>query len=160
MTPLETAELWDQHSELLHCVDPIFTMYGQKRYFYGEIITLKIFEDNSLVRKQLEKNGKGKVLVIDGGGSLRCALIGDKLATLAIENEWEGIIVNGCIRDSKQINKMMVGIKALNTSPVKSIKRNLGELNTIVKFAGIQFKPHNYLYSDEDGILISKKLLF
>ncbi|CAM4255124.1 ribonuclease E activity regulator RraA [Gillisia hiemivivida] len=101
-----TADLWDEYEELLRCVDSIFNHFGKKKAFFGKITTLKLFEDNSLVRKQLESNGKGKVLVIDGGGSLRCALIGDQLAALAIHNNWNGIIVNGCIRDSQLINSM------------------------------------------------------
>jgi regulator of ribonuclease activity A len=154
-----TADLWDEHAELLLCSEPIFRSYGRKINFYGEIITLKLFEDNSLVRKQLETNGKGKVLVVDGGGSLYCALVGDQLAKLIIHNNWEGIIINGCIRDSHQINKMSVGIKALNTSPVKSIKQNVGDQNIPVKFAGITFNPGQYIYTDEDGLLLSEKKL-
>ncbi len=151
-----TADLWDEHEELLSCVDPIFNHFGKKKAFSGKITTLKLFEDNSLVRKQLESNGKGKVLVVDGGGSLRCALIGDQLAALAIQNNWNGIIVNGCIRDSQLINSMEIGIRALNTSPVKSIKRNIGEIDVSVKFGGVCFNSDDYIYVDTDGILVSK----
>ena len=154
-----TADFWDEHGKLLSCADPIFHSFGLKTTFYGEIVTLKLFEDNSLVRKQLETGGKGKVLVVDGGGSLRCALVGDQLAALAIQNSWEGIIVNGCIRDSYQINKMAMGIRALNTCPVKSVKRNIGEQNISVKFAGITFSPGQFIYADHDGILLSEKKL-
>lgn len=154
-----TADLWDEHETLLSCVDPIFNHFGNKKMFSGKITTIKLFEDNSLVRKQLELDGKGKVLLIDGGASLRCALIGDQLAELAIQNNWEGIIVNGCIRDSEVINAMSIGIKALNTSPVKSVKRNLGEINIPVKFGGITFIPGHYIYVDRDGILVSKNNL-
>ena len=159
MLDFSTADLWDEHAEHLECSQPIFKMFGLNHSFYGEIVTLKLFEDNSLVRKTLETHGKGKVLVVDGGASLRCALVGDKLAELAIKNKWEGIIVNGCIRDSSQINNMNIGIKAINTCPVKSIKKNIGELNIPVKFSGVKFIPEQYLYSDCDGVLISKKLL-
>ena len=154
-----TADIWDEHSELLTCVHPIFNHFGNKKVFSGKITTLKLFEDNSLVRKQLESDGKGKVLVIDGGASLRCALIGDQIATLAIQNNWEGIIVNGCIRDSQVINSMNIGIKALNTSPVKSIKRNIGEIDIPVKFGGVTFISDYYIYVDSDGILLSKRNL-
>ncbi len=154
-----TADLWDEHETLLSCVDPIFNHFGNKKMFSGKITTIKLFEDNSLVREQIESDGKGKVLVIDGGASLRCALIGDQLAALAIQNNWEGIIVNGCIRDSDVINSMNIGIKALNTSPVKSVKRNLGEINIPVKFGGITFIPEDYIYADGDGILVSKNNL-
>jgi regulator of ribonuclease activity A len=151
-----TADLWDEHATVLSCVDPIFNHFGNKKVFSGKITTIKLFEDNSLVRKQLESDGKGQVLVIDGGASLRCALIGDQLAALAIQNNWEGIIVNGCIRDSQAINLMNIGIKALNTSPVKSVKHNIGEIAIPVKFGGINFISGDYIYADPDGILLSK----
>ena len=154
-----TADLWDEHHEHLSCVDSIFHSFGNKKTFSGKITTLKLFEDNSLVRKQLESDGKGKVLVIDGEASLRCALVGDKLAELAIKNKWEGIIVNGCIRDSSLINQMDIAIKAINTSPVKSIKRNIGKINIPVNFSGVAFIPGQFVYSDNDGVLISKKTL-
>ena len=154
-----TADLWDAHNILLTCVDPIFNHFGNKAVFSGKITTLKLFEDNSLVRKQLESRGSGKVLVVDGGGSLRCALLGDQLATLAIQNNWNGIIVNGCIRDSEVINSMEIGIRALNTSPVKSMKRNIGEIDITVKFGGVTFISGDYIYVDTDGILVSKRNL-
>jgi regulator of ribonuclease activity A len=154
-----TADLWDEHETLLSCVDPVFNHFGNKKLFAGKIRTIKVFEDNSLVRKQLELDGKGKVLVIDGGASLRCALLGDQLAAMAIKNNWEGIIVNGCIRDSQIINSMNIGIKALSTCPVKSIKRNQGELNVPVHFGGITFISDEYIYVDADGILVSKQNL-
>jgi regulator of ribonuclease activity A len=154
-----TADLWDEHHQHLSCVEPIFYSFGKKKAFSGKITTLKLFEDNSFVRKQLESNGKGKVLVVDGGASLRCALVGDKLAELAITNKWEGIIVNGCIRDSYLINQMDIAIKAINTSPVKSIKRNIGKMNIPVNFSGVTFIPGQFVYSDNDGVLISKKRL-
>ncbi len=155
----QTADLYDEYFDHLRCATPIFKSFGQKTSFWGEITTLKLFEDNSLVRKQLETNGKDKVLVIDGGGSLRCALVGDKLAQLAIDNAWAGIVVYGCIRDSRIINDMNLGIRALNTCPVKSVKRNIGEHDIVVSFAGIEFIPGNFVYIDQDGILVSKKRL-
>ena len=96
------------------------------------------------------------MLVVDGGGSLRCALVGDNIAALAIKNNWRGIIVNGCIRDSRLIGEMEVGVKALNTNPVKSIKRNEGQENIDVGFAGVDFKPGQFVYADEDGIVVSE----
>jgi regulator of ribonuclease activity A len=158
-TNFTTADLWDDNEGTLICASSIFKTFGGKHSFYGEIVTLKVFEDNSFVRKMLEINGKGKVLVIDGSASLRCALVGDKLAELAIANNWEGIIVNGCIRDSSLINQMDIAIKALNTIPVKSIKRNIGEIDIPVNFSGVSFIPKQFVYSDSDGILISIKPL-
>ncbi|GAA4276264.1 ribonuclease E activity regulator RraA [Aquimarina mytili] len=155
----QTADLSDQYPSDLSCATPIFKSFGKKTAFWGEITTLKLFEDNSFVRKQLETNGKGKVLVVDGGGSLRCALVGDRLAQLAIDNQWEGIIVYGCIRDSKIINTMDVAIRAIHTCPIKSIKRNIGEEDINVAFASIKFIPGNFVYVDEDGILVSAQNL-
>lgn len=155
-----TADLWDDNIGIFECANPIFKPFGKKKTFWGKIATLKLFEDNSLVRKKLETKGEGKVLVIDGGGSLRCALVGDQLAALALKNNWSGIIVNGCIRDSELINTMDVGIRALNTCPVKSIKRNIGENDIPVNFAGVTFVPNHYVYVDADGILLSEQAIF
>ncbi|MEO9851726.1 MAG: ribonuclease E activity regulator RraA [Reichenbachiella sp.] len=159
MLKVATADLWDQHSAELHCADPIFRSYGNKVSFHGEITTVKLFEDNSFVRQQLTTNGKGKVMVVDGGGSFRCALVGDQLASLAIENGWEGLIINGCIRDSAMINTIEIGIRALNTCPVKSMKKNIGELDVPIRFASTLFAPGHYVYVDEDGILVSEAMI-
>jgi len=122
-----TADLYDEHGENLQVATAIFKDYGGKKIFYGPISTVKVFEDNSLVRTALEEPGKGRVLVVDGGASLRCALIGDMLAELGKDNGWEGIIVSGCIRDSAAIATIDIGIKALNTNPRKSVKKGAGE---------------------------------
>lgn len=151
-----TADLCDKHIDKLQVAEPIFIDFGAQACFEGEIHTLKVFEDNSLVRSALEKDGTGKVLVVDGGGSFRCALVGDNLVALAIENKWRGLVVYGCIRDSKVISEMEIGVKALNTIPTKSIKRNEGQENIDVRFAGVDFKPGAYLYADEDGIVVSE----
>jgi regulator of ribonuclease activity A len=151
-----TADLCDKHIDKLQVAEPMFSDFGTISCFEGEIHTLKVFEDNTLVRAALEKDGTGKVLVVDGGGSLRCALIGDNIAALAIQNNWRGIVLYGCIRDSKQIGEMEVGLKALDTNPTKSIKRNEGQENIDIRFAGVDFKPGAYLYSDEDGIVVSE----
>jgi len=155
----QTADLSDEYPQEFDCASPIFRPYGKRTAFWGQITTVKIFEDNSYVRKLLETKGQGKVLVIDGGGSKRCALVGDRLAQLSIDNKWEGIIVYGCIRDSRIINEMHVGIRAINTCPIKSIKRNIGEENITVKFAEIAFIPGHFVYVDEDGVLVSSKKL-
>ena len=151
-----TADLCDEHIDKLQVTEPIFRDFGGEACFEGEIHTLKVFEDNTLVRAALEKDGTGKVLVVDGGGSLRCALVGDNLVTLAMKNNWRGIVVYGCIRDSKPIGEMKMGLKALNTNPTKSVKRKEGQENIPVRFAGVDFKPGQYLYADEDGIVVSE----
>lgn len=156
---MQTADLSDKYAEKIQVADSIFKDFGGRSAFSGKIQTLKVFEDNSLVRKMLEQNGEGKVLVVDGGGSLRCALLGDMLGELAVSNGWEGIVIYGCIRDSSAIKQLPLGVKALNTNPLKSVKRNEGQENISVKFAGVSFVPDAYLYADEDGILVSEEIL-
>ena len=159
----KTPDLCDQfEADLgkgLRVVAPMFQHYGGRSSFSGEIVTLKIFEDNSLVREAFAENGKGKVLVIDGGGSLRCALVGDQLAILAQKNGWEGAIVYGCIRDSADINGIDIGVRALNTHPQKSIKKGVGDRNINVTFGGVTFVPGEFVYADEDGVIVSDKAL-
>jgi len=139
----------------LRVVAPMFKAYGGRARFSGRIHTLKIFEDNSLVREALGQPGQGKVLVVDGGGSLRCALVGDQLAVLAQKNGWEGIVVYGCIRDSAEINRTDLGVRALDAHPQKSIKKGIGDQNIDVTFGGVTFKPEEWIYVDEDGVIVS-----
>lgn len=159
----KTPDLCDQYENELgttvRVVDPMFQRYGGRNSFSGEIVTLKLFEDNSLVRELFAENGRGKVLVVDGGGSLRRALVGDQLAILAQKNGWEGVIVYGCIRDSADINGIDIGVRALNTHPQKTVKKGIGERNVAVTFGGVTFNPGEYLYADEDGALVSAKPL-
>ena len=156
MVQISTADLCDTHSDNLVIADPIFRSYGKLPSFYGEIVTVKIFEDNVLLKETLSDNGKGKVLVADGGGSTRCALVGDLIAALAVRNEWSGIIVYGCIRDSREVSTINIGIKAIGTCPIKSIKKGEGDKQVTVKFANTDFIPGQYVYSDEDGIIVSE----
>lgn len=156
----KTADLCDEYSEELQIALPGLLDFGGHKRFDGSIVTIKLFEDNSLVRETLSINGEGQVLVVDGGASLRCALLGDLLAAKAIENYWSGIIVNGCIRDSAEISQMTLGVKALATHPLKSVKKGVGETNIPVTFSGVTFNPGDYLYADEDGIIVSEKPLF
>lgn len=155
----KTADLCDDFDEQVQVADPIFFDYGGKISFCGKIHTLKIFEDNSLVRDALEQAGDGKVLIIDGGGSIRCALVGGNLGVLASKNGWMGIIVNGCIRDSEEIAAEPIGVKAIATNPRKSIKKGAGDENITVRFADVTFVPGQYVYADEDGIVVSEKAL-
>ena len=159
----KTPDLCDAfESELgtaLRVVAPMFKRYGARNSFYGCIVTLKLFEDNTLVRTVLGEDGKGKVLVIDGGGSMRCALVGDQLAALAHKNGWEGLVVYGCIRDSGDIDKINIGVRALDTHPQRSLKKGIGERDLTVIFGGVSFNPGDYLYADEDGVLVSSQEL-
>lgn len=157
MTTFATADLCDAHERKAPAVRvaaPIFRSYGGDAAFHGRIATLKLFEDNGLVRKTLDMPGDGRVLVIDGGGSLRCALLGDQLAALAVRNSWAGIVVWGCIRDSAAIADMKLGVFALATHPQKTVKKNLGETQIVVTFAGIDFVPGEWLYADADGLIV------
>lgn len=156
----KTADLCDDHADKVQVAEPIFGDYGGDISFFGPLSTLKAFEDNSLVRKAFEEPGQGRVLVIDGGGSMRCALVGDQLAALAEKNGWAGVIVNGCIRDSAAISDTAIGVKALGVHPLKTVKRNEGQRDVVVRFAGVTFTPGHYVYADEDGLLVSEKPLF
>jgi regulator of ribonuclease activity A len=155
---IQTADLCDQHAAI-QVAEPIFNDYGGARAFGGPIATVKVSEDNVLVRTALEAVGAGRVLVVDGGGSLRCALVGDQLASLAQANGWAGIVVYGCIRDSRALAEIAIGVKALNTHPLKSAKRGAGERDVPVSFAGLTFIPGHFLYADEDGMVVSERAL-
>ncbi|HEX7043547.1 MAG TPA: ribonuclease E activity regulator RraA [Burkholderiales bacterium] len=155
----KTADLYDQHGTKLQVLEPILRHYGGRRRFAGRIATLKVHEDNKLVRSILEGEGGGRVLVIDGGGSLRSALVGGNLAKLAAENRWAGIIVYGCIRDSVEIADIPVGVLALATNPVKPAKNGFGEANVTVRFGGVTFTPGAWVYADEDGVVVAAEKL-
>ena len=154
---LATAELCDEFGEDARVAEPVFRDYGGASSFGGPVATVRVFEDNVLVREALEEDGRGRVLVVDGGGSTRCALVGGNLAALAHENGWAGIVVNGCIRDSAEISFVPVGVKALNASPRKSAKEGAGERDAPVGFAGVELSPGEYLYADEDGIVVADR---
>lgn len=151
-----TTDLCDAHEDAVRVVEPMFTSFGGKASFHGKIVTLKVFEDNSFVRKALESAGDGRVLVIDGGGSIRRALVGDQLASLGIKNNWAGIVVNGCIRDSRAIAEMDIGVFAIDTHPMKTLKKNIGEADIVVSFGDVDFVPGEWIYADEDGVIVSK----
>lgn len=151
---LKTADLYDIHEEALQICSPLFRHYGGHRTFHGPVATLKCFEDNSLVRDQLAQPGGGRVLVVDAGGSLRCAMLGDRLAQLAVDNGWCGILLYGCIRDALEIGGMPLGILALATHPRKSMKQGVGEVGGALDFAGVKFRPGEWLYADEDGVVV------
>lgn len=140
-------------------VPPGFRSWGKQTQFKGQAHTLKVFEDNTLVRSALEQDGQGKVLVVDGGGSMRCALVGGNLGILAEKNNWAGIVVYGCVRDTLELNACNVGIRALDTHPQKSQKRNSGFENIDVALAHVTVRPGDWVYADEDGIVVSDTAL-
>lgn len=159
MTQYVTPDLCDEYPELIQVVEPMFNNYGGRESFGGEIVTLKAFEDNSKVRELVATDGKGKVMVVDGGGSLRRAMLGDMLAEKAAKNGWEGIIVYGCIRDVDVIMETDLGVQALATNPLKTDKKGLGEVNVEVKFGGVVFVPGQYVYADNNGVIVSPEPL-
>ena len=152
-----TCDISDKLHPDVQYLEPVYKSYGGKTSFSGRIVTVKCYEDNSLVEEALKSNGKNSILVVDAGGSMNCAMLGDKRATDAIKNEWEGILVHGLIRDSATIKGMKIGILALGVCPLKSIKNGVGDSNLIVNFSGITFTPGEYLYADEDGVIVIKE---
>jgi regulator of ribonuclease activity A len=156
---IKTADLYDAHGDKLAVAAPIFRSYGGRSAFAGQIATLRCFEDNKSARDALSRGGHGKVLVIDGGGSLRTALVGGLIAAMAVEKGWQGIVVNGCIRDSVEINALDLGVRALGTNPTRPVKNVEGELEVPVTFAGVTFRPGEWLYADEDGIVVTPERL-
>jgi len=151
----KTTDLYDAHLEALQVAAPIFRDFGGRTRFSGMIVTLKALEDNTCIKAAFETDGHGKVLVVDGAGSMRAAMIGDMMAALGAANGWEGIVINGCIRDSADIARVDIGVKALGTIPRKTVKRNQGVPDIPVHFADITFTPGDWLYADEDGIVTS-----
>jgi regulator of ribonuclease activity A len=152
-----TTDLSDAHPEAQTC-ESLFGDFGGSVAFHGAIKTLKVYEDNALVRATLETPGEGRVLVVDGGGSTRCALVGGNLGALGVKNGWAGIVVYGCIRDSDEIAGQDIGVKALGTHPRKSEKGlHSAHADKVLSFAGVTFKPGAWLYADADGIVVSDK---
>ncbi len=152
---MKTADLIDDHAKELQLVHLPFRKFGRKQFIGGLIETVKCFEDNSTLRAILQTPGEGRILVIDGGASTRIAILGDIIAGLAIENNWQGLIINGAIRDSLEIDDMDIAVFALGTSPVKSAKENWGKSGCDISFGGVTFEPGCYVYADPDGVLYS-----
>jgi len=154
-TSPSTTDLSDAHPAAQVC-EPLFTDFGQRRAFHGPIATVKVFEDNALVRSTLDAPGGGRILVVDGGGSLRCALVGGLVGKLAVDRGWAGILVYGCVRDRLELAACDLGIKALAAHPRKSEKGlHGGQADRVVRFAGVDFRPGAWLYADIDGVVVS-----
>ena len=152
---ISTLDLCDAYPDLVRVLEPIFTNYGGKTSFGGKIVTVKCFEDNSVVKESAGKPGEGKVMVVDGGGSLKKALLGDLIAKSALNNCWEGFIIYGSIRDVELISGMKIGVKALTSIPLKTERKGAGEENVQITFGGVTFKPGEYVYADSTGIIVS-----
>ena len=155
MTDFATADLCDAHTDVVRVCQTVFRSFGQRKAFCGPIRTLSVLDDNALVRSTLEGAGRGYVLVVNGGGSLKRALVGDNLAKLAIDNGWAGIVVNAAIRDTAVIDTMDIGIKAVGTSPLRSDRDAIGEVDIPTSFGGIIFRPDEWIYADADGVIVA-----
>ena len=159
MIIFSTPDLLDNFSAEAQVLTPLLRNFGGKKSFHGAVVTVKCHEDNSLVKEQLEQAGEDKVLVVDGGGSLRCALLGDLLAKKAMDNGWQGLLIYGCIRDVDEIGQMNLGVQALAPMPLKSVRKGQGDLNIPVSFAGVTFKPGDVVYADNNGVIVASRVL-
>jgi len=152
-------DLYDIYPKALTLAQPLFSDFGQKKIFYGEIVTVACFNDNSKVKALIDTDGTGKVMVVDGKASITHALLGDMLAEKAVKNGWQGIVINGCIRDAGTIATLHLGVKALGCCPIKTEKLGIGDVNIPITFAGLHFIPGHYIYGDSNGLAISDTLL-
>jgi regulator of ribonuclease activity A len=161
---MATADLCDAHEDALksgalRVLPPVFQNYGGEPVAVGQVVTLKCFEDNSLVRETLSSPGQGRVLIVDGGGSDRCALVGGNLGELTVKNGWSGVIINGCVRDVMELSECAVGVWAMATHPRRSDRAGGGQKGVPIDMAGVLIQPGDWCYADEDGILISDRKL-
>lgn len=159
-----TCDFCDDHAAAIIAGDlsvfpPVFMAFGGRSHFSGPAHTLKVFEDNALVRSTLESPGNGQVLVIDGGASVRSALVGGKLAVLGVENGWAGIVVFGAVRDVAELNACDIGIRALALHPQRSARKGVGDVGLRIMIAGVPVAPGNWIYADPDGLLVSANAL-
>ncbi len=157
--PISTPDLCDEHGGDVRVLELPLRHYGATHNFAGQVVTIKCFEDNSLVAEQVKQPGNGRVLVVDGGGSPRRSLLGDNLAGAAVKNGWSGIIIYGYLRDVEEIAPMALGVLALGSVPRKTEKRNEGQLNVALHFGGIDIHAGDYAYADETGVIFSSKAL-
>ena len=158
MSQIITPDICDAHPEV-RILDPLFVNLGGREAFCGPIRTVKCFEDNSLVKQAVAEPGDGAVLVVDGGGSTRCAMLGDMLAAQAAGNGWSGVVMYGCVRDVDELAETDLGIQALGAHPRKSEKRGEGQRDIPVTFAGVTLSPGEWLYADNNGILVAEARL-
>lgn len=156
---IKTTDICDEFTAGVQVCEPMFRSFGGVTGFHGPISTVRVFEDNVLVREALEDLPPGRVLVVDGGGSRRCALVGDKLAEIAASRGLAGIIVNGCVRDSRELSGIDVGVLALAAYPLRSRKDGEGGRDVTVRFGGVTWTPDHYVYADEDGIVVAAERL-
>ena len=154
-----TPDLCDQYPELVQAVEPMFSNFGGRESFGGQVVTVKCFEDNSRVKELVSTPGGGRVMVVDAGGSMRRACLGDMLAEKASANGWSGIIIYGCVRDVDEIMATDIGVQALGVHPIKTDKKGIGEIDIAVTFGGVTFNSGDYVYADNNGIIVSPEKL-
>ena len=154
-----TPDLCDQYPELVQAVEPMFSNFGGRESFGGQVVTVKCFEDNSRVKELVSTPGEGRVMVVDAGGSMRRACLGDMLAEKASANGWSGIIIYGCVRDVDEIMATDIGVQALGVHPIKTEKKGIGEIDIAVTFGGVTFNSGDYVYADNNGIIVSPEKL-
>ncbi|MGM9923897.1 MAG: ribonuclease E activity regulator RraA [Bacillus sp. (in: firmicutes)] len=160
MSNFKTADLCDEYSEELKICELELKSYGGVQSFSGKIATVRVFEDNVLVKEALQTVEEGSILVVDGAGSRKCALMGDMLGEIAQERNLAGVIINSCVRDCAELAMMNIGVLAIGTNPLKSVKRGHGDRNVTLSFGGIEWVPGHYAYCDSDGIVVSSRPLF
>ncbi|MEV5410756.1 ribonuclease E activity regulator RraA [Thermopolyspora sp. NPDC052614] len=151
-----TADVYDERGDDLDSCDLQLRQYGGRRAFSGRIVTVRCHQDNALLKSVLSEPGEGRVLVVDGGGSVHTALMGDVIAGMAVANGWSGVIINGAVRDAAALRELDLGIKALGSNPRTSTKTGAGDRDVPVAFGGVTFHPGAELFSDDDGILVTK----
>lgn len=154
-----TCDLCDDYPALVQVAEPLYQSYGGVRRFGGRISTIRCSEDNSRFRELILEDGHGRVIVMDGGGSLRRALIGDRLGAIAAANGWAGVVVHGAVRDAEALTDLPLGVLALGLCPLRPASSGAGELNVPVQFAGVRFEPGHYLYADINGIVVAAQPL-
>ena len=154
-----TADLCDEFGAEVRALPPIFQSFGTLRHFHGRVRTVRVAGDNGLVRRLLAGDGAGQVLVVDGGGSTACALLGDQIAALTVQNGWSGVVIYGCVRDADGIDALPVAVRALGTMPVRPATAGAGEVDVAVNIAGVAVVPGDYVYADRDGILVAGREL-
>ena len=161
LAPFATCDLCDAHEEdtsgSFRVLPPVFRDFGKAGRFAGPVATVRCIEDNSRIREAVNSPGDGRVLVVDGGGSLRRALVGGNLAVAAANNGWAGIVVDGAVRDAAELAQAGIGIKALSLMPLRSVKRGEGQRDLPVEIQGVAVRPGEWLYADEDGIVVSSE---
>lgn len=152
---ISTPDLCDAHPERVRVLEPMLRNYGGRSAFGGEVSTVKCYDDNSFIKQRLGEPGAGRVLVVDGGGSMRRALMGGDVAAMAVANGWAGVILYGCVRDVDELRELDLGVQALGTIPLKTKKRNIGEFDASLTFGGVTFHSGDWVYADDNGVIVA-----